>query len=293
MAVGPLIFVEVTRERDTLASGGVQQYRLTVTNRDTINTVRVRIAVPMMKYETTRAFTSAGVGMAANTASGSGAISDLVVTLTAGGTSYVTYTINSTLTLPTGQTYGSSTMFPSVQVDQRPTGTGVTETAVNGKLLTSFIGDRTVSKFGVRANDKNSYPDEVQVATYLVGKSTSEVRAQALVDEIDRGLLTPDAYETYRSLNMLGGRVKVVNITAAYSVAADDGFIINVSGANTVTLPAAAVADTGRRLIIKSTAGAVTFAGGAVSNGVTGVIATKCVELISDGVTWQVTGTLA
>lgn len=292
MAVGPLIQVELTRERDTLPSAGVQQYRLTVTNRDTVNTVRVRIQVPMTKYESARAFTSAGVGVASNTASGTAAIADNTVTLTAGGTSYVTYNINSTLTLPTGQTYGSSTLVPTVQVDQRPTSTGVTEPIVT-RLITSFIGDRTVSKFGQRANDKNSYPDEVQIATYLVGKSNSEARAQALVDEIDRGALTPDAYETWRSINMLGGRWKVVSTTASYTVGADDGMVINVSGANTVTLPAANVADTGRMLIIKSTAGAITLAGGAVSNSVTSITAAKTLVVVSDGTTWNVVSVLA
>ena len=60
------------------------------------------------------------------------------------------------------------------------------------------------------------------------------------------------------------------------------------SGANTITLPAASVDAIGRRLIIKSTAGIVTLAGGAVSNAVTSIAATKATEFISDGTTWNV-----
>ena len=290
MAGRPLIGVEVTRERDVLASGGIQQYRVLITNKDTVNTVKLRVTIPMTKYEGTRAFTSSGA-TSGNTASGAVGIADTAVILSANGgtTPAVLYTINSTLTLPTGQLYGSSTLFPVVQVYEQPSGTAVTENAISQKIMTSFVGDRSLSAFGTRANEKNSYIDEMQIATRLVMKSTSEVQAQALIDELDRGIAaTPGAYDTYRSLNLIGGRMKVVNVTAAYTVQPDDGFIVNVSGANTITLPAASNDAIGRRLIIKSTAGIVTLAGGAVSNAVTSIAATKATEFISDGTTWNV-----
>lgn len=266
MATGSIPTVTLERNNEIVASAGTQIYTLTIRNTDSVNaTVKVSVNVPLAMLETTRAFVSAGSGVSGNTASGATNIADAAVILTGVG-SYVTYTITSTLTLPTGRTYGRSTIFPTVTVVQRPNGTSVTE-AAQVRTLTTFVGPLTsygLSAFGQIANEKNRHADEQQIAFRLVGIGDTEASGQQTIDVLDNGPKT--SWDTVKALFLQGSKMRVVAppATGTYVVQETDGLILCTGTANTVTMPSITDPNNLGRFIkiINKGSGAVTFNGG-------------------------------
>lgn len=290
MAVGPLLTTTLERTQDTVASAGVQSYTLTIKNNDPTNTVKFTVAIPLTRYEGTRAFTSAGTGTSGNTASGSVGIAD-TVTLSAGVNNSVVYTILSTLTLPTGITFGTSTLGATIQVTERPSGTGVTE-AAKTLMNTTYIGDTTLSTFGLRRNEKNARSDEQQIAFRGLGIMDSEVHARKVIDELEEGPKT--AWQMFRNTYFTGSYKKVTTVGAAYTVQEDDGMVIGTTTL-TITMPSAtAIANKGRQLIIKNSHAANTVTlSGTISDSITTVVAAKARMFVCDGTTWQSVGVIA
>ena len=298
MATGP--FVEVTCTRDLEAISGVtgnQTYRLTVTNRDTTNTVKVSIGAIMTKWETSRAYTSSGVGITSgNTASGTGAIADTAIILTAGGQSYVTYVIVSTLTLPTGRLYGRSTFIPTVRVIERPSGTTVTEAAIACRPRVTYLGTLSLSEFGTRHNEKNSTPDDVQIGVRLIGKGPGDFTNQRTLDILDDGARS--SWDTVKALYATGTRRTIRRITGVLATITDDDGFVSSTGTATFGLGTSHTDpdNLGREIILKnSDAALVLTVTGNVdgSAGGTTVAALKAKKLLCDGVTWVTTGVVA
>lgn len=298
MATGPFIEVFVARDTEAFVGvTGVQIYRVTINNRDLTNSVKVNVAAIMSKWEVSRAYTSSGVGTSGNTASGTGAIADPAVVLTAGGQSYVTYVVQSTLTLPTGRLFGRSTFLPVIRCIERPSTVVVTEPFPNVRPRVSYLGNLRLSEFGTRHNEKNSTPDEYQIGLRLVGRGPGDYTNQRTLDILEDGARS--SWDTVKALYATGTKRTVRRITGLLSVLTDDDGYISSTGTATLALGATSHLDPdnlGREIILKNSDAALilTVTGNVDSSGGgTTVAATKAKKIFCDGLTWVTTSVIA
>ena len=241
-------------------------------------TQTVTVSIPMGALETTRSFTSADTGVTGNSASGAAGVYE-ALTVTAGGT--VTYTIASTYTLASGESYGSNT--------NRVTW-AVTSGSTYKRFQVVLVGTGNAATYQLFPQQTREARDSVAIMDYLLTRGLDLMEAQELYDWLENSAVDVSLLAIVKGASGLGNH-QAVSTAVDYVVRPQDFFILETGNSKTVTAPRPELYS-GRTMWVRDTGtgGVLDWGAGSLNGGATGatfaLTQSKTFGFFSNGSTW-------